>query len=237
VPNDYFQFKQFRVKQDTCAMKVCTDSCILGAYADVAQAQTILDIGTGTGLLSLMAAQRTQAKITAIEIDPQAAQQAFENIQCSPWAERIQVKAISLQAFALANKEKYDVILCNPPFYKQSFKSPDQARNVAMHSHALSFADIIQFCSGFLAEKGKLFMLLPPRESIYFEQLAQAKELYIQAKLQIFTKIAAKHLRTIQAFGRTQATNVPEEILCIRQPDNTYTPEFTRLLKDYYLIF
>jgi len=218
-------------------MKVCTDSCILGAYADVAQARTILDIGTGTGLLALMAAQRTKAEITAIEIDPQAAQQAFANIQCSPWSERIQVKAISLQAFALANKERYDVILCNPPFYKQSFKSPDQARNLAMHSHALSFADIIQFCSDFLAEKGILFMLLPPRESIDFEQLAWAKALYIQAKLQIFTKTAGKHIRTIQAFGFTQATNVPEEILYIRQPDNSYTPEFTQLLIDYYLIF
>ena len=218
-------------------MKVCTDSCILGAYAAVSSAQHILDIGTGTGLLALMAAQRTEALITAIEIDLQAAQQARANIQYSPWATRIEVKQMSLQAFALENQEQYQVILCNPPFYQQSYKSPDEARNVAMHSHELSFAEIIRFCSRSLAENGFLYMLLPPRESLHFEQIAQLEALYVRETLHIFTKVAGKHIRTIQSFSLTPATNVIEKTLCIRQPDNTYTAEFTQLLKDYYLIF
>jgi len=237
VPNHYFQFKQFRVEQDKCAMKVCTDSCLLGAYAAVNSARTILDIGTGTGLLSLMAAQRSEAHITAIEIDAQTARQAHENILHSPWADRIGVIPISLQAFALNNQEQYDVILCNPPFYQRSYKSPDEARNVAMHSHELSFAEIIQFCSASLTEKGLLYMLLPPHESKHFEQSAKEKTLYVQEKLLIFTKAAGKHIRTIQSFGLTPAANPPEKMLCIHHSDNTYTSEFVHLLKDYYLIF
>ena len=218
-------------------MKVCTDSCILGAYATVSSAQTILDIGAGTGLLSLMAAQRTTASITAIEINKQAAQQAYENIQSSPWPNQIQVKPISLQAFSLDNHAPYDVILCNPPFYQQSYKSLDQARNMAMHSPELSFAEIIQFCSSFLTKTGVLYMLLPPHESNQFSQLALTSNLYTQEKLEIFTKVAGKHIRTIQAFSPTPPVNQPDKMLCIRNLDNSYTPEFTQLLKDYYLIF
>ena len=218
-------------------MKVCTDSCILGAYAQVNQAQKILDIGTGTGLLSLMAAQRSSAHITAIEIDEQAAQQAKENIYISPWANRIKVKNISLQDFAKENQESYDLIMCNPPFYKQSFKSPDEARNVAMHSQELTFAEIIQFCFEFLAAEGLLYILLPPPESSDFNQLALSAGLYRQEQLQIFTKEAGKHIRTIQVFGRLPAAKVPELTLCIRQKDETYTTPFRNLLKDYYLLF
>ena len=218
-------------------MKVCTDSCILGAYAEVTNAQTILDIGTGTGLLALMAAQRTGASITAIEIDKQTAKQAWENINNSPWAERIQVKPVSLQAFALDNQEKYDIMLCNPPFYQQSYKSSDEARNVAMHSEELSFTEILQFSASFLNTTGLLYLLLPPHESRYVAQLAHRLNLFVQEKLSIFTQVGGKHIRTIQSLGFTPAVNPAEKTLCIRQPENMYTSEFTQLLKDYYLIF
>ena len=218
-------------------MKVCTDSCILGAYAQVDRAQNVLDIGTGTGLLALMAAQRSAARITAIEIDDQAAQQAKENFQSSPWANRIKVKNTSLQDFARENQENYDVILCNPPFYKQSFKSPDEARNVAMHSQELTFTEIVQFCSKSLATEGFLSILLPPQESFNFYQLASSANLYMQEQLQIFTKENGKHIRTIQVFGRSPVVNIPEQTLCIRQRDESYTTHFRDLLKEYYLIF
>ncbi|KAA5549537.1 tRNA1(Val) (adenine(37)-N6)-methyltransferase [Adhaeribacter rhizoryzae] len=237
MPNDYFKFKQFLVKQDKCAMKVCTDSCILGAYTPVTQAATILDIGTGTGLLALMAAQRSPAQITAIEIDAAAATQAQENINSSPWADRINVYQQSLQEFSATNQQLFNLIICNPPFYAASHLSPDQARNVAMHSQELSLSEIVRFCRRFLSATGKLFILLPPTESRNFASLAQAENLHLISALHIFTFTRGKHIRTIQGFGREQITPVPEENLFIRNINNTYTTAFQELLRDYYLIF
>ncbi|MGV3586729.1 MAG: tRNA1(Val) (adenine(37)-N6)-methyltransferase [Adhaeribacter sp.] len=237
MPNDYFKFKAFLVKQDKCAMKVCTDSCILGAYTPVAEAQTMLDIGTGTGLLALMAAQRSTAQINAIEIDAAAATQAQENINSSPWADRIKVYQQSLQEFSDTNQQLFDLIICNPPFYAASHLSPDQARNVAMHSQELSLTEIVNFCRRFLSPTGKLFILLPPTESRHFASLAQAENLYLISVLHIFTSTKGKYIRTIQGFGREQITAVPEESLFIRNADNTYTTAFQELLRDYYLIF
>jgi tRNA1Val (adenine37-N6)-methyltransferase len=237
VPNDYFQFKQFLIRQHQCAMKVCTDSCLLGAYAHVSQAQSLLDIGTGTGLLALMAAQRSPARILALEIDAQAAAQARENVAASPWADRIQVANQSLQDFEKANEQLFEVILCNPPFYAASHKSPDQARNVAMHSHELSFQEIIAFCQRFLHPQGTLYMLLPPAESRQFASLAAGSHLFVRERLLVHTKAGGKHIRTIQALGHQARATAAESHLAIRQPDNAYTDAFRQLLQDYYLIF
>jgi tRNA1Val (adenine37-N6)-methyltransferase len=237
VPNDYFQFKQFLIRQDQCAMKVCTDSCLLGAYAALGQAQSILDIGAGTGLLSLMAAQRSAAAITAVEVDVRAAAQARENMAASPWANRIQLVHQSLQDFEKGNRQLFEVILCNPPFYKASHKSADEARNVAMHSHELTFEEIIRFCQRFLHPAGTLYLLLPPAESRQFTSLAAASHLFVRERLRIYTKTGGKHLRTILALGHHPAATILESHLEIRQADNSYTDAFRHLLRDYYLIF
>jgi tRNA1Val (adenine37-N6)-methyltransferase len=237
VPNDYFQFKQFLIRQDLCAMKVCTDSCVLGAYAGVARAQSILDIGAGTGLLSLMAAQRSAARITAVEIDVRAAAQAQDNIAASPWAHRILVVNQSLQDFEKGQEQLFEVMLCNPPFYQASHKSPDEARNVAMHSHELSFEEIIRFCQRFLQPAGTLYMLLPPAESRQFASLAADRHLFVRERLLLYTRAGGKHIRTIQALGHQAPATIPESHLDIRRADNTYTDAFAHLLRDYYLIF
>jgi tRNA1Val (adenine37-N6)-methyltransferase len=237
VANDYFQFKQFRIRQDRCAMKVCTDSCLLGAYAQVAGAASILDIGTGTGLLALMAAQRSAAHIAAVELDAMAAAQARENFAASPWAGRIALVHQSLQDFEKQNTQFFEVILCNPPFYRASHKSPDAARNVAMHSHELSFEEIIRFCVRFLQPAGTLFLLLPPAESRHFASLAAANQLYVREQVAVYTQAGGRHIRTIQAIGRRQPGALAESRLDIRQPDHSYTAAFRRLLQDYYLIF
>ncbi|RZK99421.1 MAG: methyltransferase, partial [Hymenobacter sp.] len=146
MPNDYFQFQQFRIAQSDCAQKVSTDACLLGAATNLAGATRVLDIGTGTGLLALMAAQRAPvAAIEAIEIDLLAAGQAAANVAASPWANRLTVRPLSLAAYAATQPAPFSHIICNPPFFRRSLAPPDAARATARHEGAgsLTFSDII----------------------------------------------------------------------------------------------
>ena len=237
MPNSYFQFKQFRVEQDKCAMKVCTDSCVFGAVIDVKEAQHILDIGAGTGLLSLMVAQRSNALIDAVEINPDAQEQANENFAISPWAERLRLYPQSLQEFAKYNQKGYDVILSNPPFFLSSLKSPDASKNTARHTEALFFEEILAFAQQHLTETGKLYLLLPPAEASIFEKLAGKYKLYLSHTLQVFTQTNGKCIRHIQTYT---FHNIPTQSnsLYIREENGvSYTPDFAALLQAYYLIF
>jgi tRNA1Val (adenine37-N6)-methyltransferase len=236
VANSYFQFKQFRINQDKTAMKVCTDSCVLGAWAEVDTAKRILDIGTGTGLLTLMAAQRSEAEITAVEINGQAALQAAENFTESPWKNRILLSQKSLQEFGKSKPEPFDVIICNPPFFQASLKSPDQARTIAKHTQELPFEDLLAFVNQFLTPEGTFYLLLPPAEAEIFRKLAVASALLPFSVLQIYTQPNGKHLRTIYAYA-FQEEPLKSENLVIRNTDQTYTTQFAELLKEYYLIF
>ena len=167
MPNNYFQFQQFRIEQGACAMKVSTDACLLGAAADLSHATRLFDIGTGTGLLALMAAQRhPTVAIEAVEIDAAAAGQAAANVAASPWAGRIRVQPLSLAEYAATQPAPFSHIVCNPPFFRQSLRSPDAARTTARHEAAdsLSFAALAAFAAGFLAAGGLLTVLLPPPE-------------------------------------------------------------------------
>jgi tRNA1Val (adenine37-N6)-methyltransferase len=145
VPNDYFQFQQFRIEQAPCAMKVSTDACLLGAAADLSGATRLLDVGTGTGLLALMVAQRhPTVEIEAVEIDAAAARQAAANVAASPWAGRIRVQALSLADYAATRPAPFSHLICNPPFFRLSLRSPDAARSTARHADeaSLSFAEL-----------------------------------------------------------------------------------------------
>ncbi|MET4758482.1 tRNA1(Val) (adenine(37)-N6)-methyltransferase [Endozoicomonas sp. NE40] len=150
--NTYFQFKQFRVDQDQCAMKVTMDACLFGALVDVEESQRILDIGTGTGLLSLMAAQRSSAHIDAVELDDDAARQARQNVAQSPWSDRITVTQSAIQQFFGA-PDGYDTIICNPPFFENSLKAANDKRTMARHTESLSFSDLVQATSRLLHKK------------------------------------------------------------------------------------
>ena len=238
LANSYFQFKQFRVEQDKCAMKVCTDSCLFGAVVDVANAERILDIGAGTGLLSLMVAQRSEASIDAVEINPEAQQQATQNFADSPWAERLHLHPESLQEFAKHNQQNYDVILSNPPFFVSSLKSPDAAINAARHVEEAFFGEILRFSQKHLTSNGKLYLLLPPPEAALFQKLASRHDLYLADSLEVYTKINGKCIRHIQTYT-FQSTVLPtKSSIAIRETDGvTYTSEFVQLLKAYYLIF
>lgn len=238
VANTYFQFKQFRINQDQCAMKVCTDSCVFGAYVEVKQAKRVLDIGTGTGLLALMVAQRTGAVVEAVEINPKAQAQAAENFAESPWAERLQLHPMPLQEFAKTCTQHYDVILSNPPFFLASLKSDDAAKNTAKHTGDLLFEDILKFAQKHLTEHGKLYLLLPPTEASHFAALAKAHALYLTETLEVYTRTGGKCIRHVQTYTFASAEKAVTNRLDIREEDGkTYTTDFTALLRDYYLIF
>ncbi|WP_242927604.1 tRNA1(Val) (adenine(37)-N6)-methyltransferase [Pontibacter vulgaris] len=236
MANSYFQFKQFRVEQAQCAMKVCTDSCVFGAYVEVKEAKRILDIGTGTGLLSLMVAQRSDASIDAVEINKEAQQQATENFAASIWAERLQLHPVSLQEFARENQQTYDVILSNPPFFLSSLKSDNSAKNTAKHTGDLFFEDILSFAQKHLTPQGKLYLLLPPAEARHFAELALVHTLYLAETLEVYTYTNGQCIRHIQTYTFTQQPTPTISQLHIREADKvTYTSEFRELLSEYYL--
>lgn len=240
MPNHYFEFKQFRVDQDQCAMKVCTDACLFGAWTaaiinDVEIAPTnILDIGTGTGLLSLMMAQVSSAQIDAVEIDSGAAIQTTANCKASPWKE--QIKVIHNQVQALEKNDKlYDFIISNPPFYEQDLKSPDVYKNIAHHSDALTLKELLASVNKLLSQNGQFAVLLPFERKALFLAMAEKEGFYLVKSTDV--QQTEKHLpfRTMLLFSRTQKT-VKTDSMVIKM-NNEYSPEFRALLTPYYLPF
>jgi tRNA1Val (adenine37-N6)-methyltransferase len=239
MPNDYFQFQQFRIEQSQCAMKVSTDACLLGAAANLAGATRLLDIGTGTGLLALMAAQRhATVEIEAVEIDAAAATQAAANAGSSPWAERIRVQAMSVAAFAATRPAPFSHVVCNPPFFRQSLRSPDAARTTARHEadDTLSFEALAAFAAEFLEANGLLTVLLPPLEMQAFERVAAGAGLHPATRLVVRHRPGCKPLRHITGFRRG-AGEVAETELTIRiaGDDAVYSEAFRALLAGFYL--
>jgi tRNA1Val (adenine37-N6)-methyltransferase len=238
LPNDYFRFQQFRIDQGNCAQKVSTDACILGAAADLAGATRVLDLGTGTGLLALMAAQRSPAAtIEAIEIDSTTAAQAAANVAASPWADRIQVWPLSLAAYEAMQPGLFSHIICNPPFFRRSLVPPDAARATARHEgeSSLTFGDIIGFAAEHLEVGGTLTVLLPPLEMHQFEQEAAAGGLPVRARLLVQHRPGGRVTRCISAFGRAALREPRAASLTIQTANGAYSPEFRALLSGFYL--
>ena len=173
MPNTSFAFKQFIVKQDRCAMKVGTDAVLLGAWVLPNGSKHILDIGTGTGVIALMLAQKTQAHIDAIDIDEEAFLQAKQNALDSKFARQITVTQTSLQHYSNATAQKYNLIVTNPPYFEQSLKSSDEQRSHARHADVLPFEELLDGVLKLLDEKGKFCLILPTLEAIKFRALAE----------------------------------------------------------------
>ncbi len=232
-----FQFKQFMIHQDQTAMKVSTDACILGAYTSLENATKVLDIGTGTGLIAMMLAQRSKAKFSAVELDENAYQQAMENVQNSIFKEQITVFHQSIQDFAESNKDlSFELIVSNPPFFQNHLKSEQEKRNKALHTDTLSFEDLLASVIKLLSADGRFVVLLPAYESTVLENLALQEGLYPHKKLLIRHRNGSKILRIITTFGLTEKETIQEELI-IRNLDESYTAQFSTLLKEYYLIF
>ena len=238
MPNDYFQFQQFRIEQGACAMKVSTDACLLGAAVDLAHATRLLDIGTGTGLLALMAAQRhPTVGIEAIEIDAAAAAQAAANVAASPWATRVRVQGLSLAQFAATRPAPFSHMVCNPPFFRESLPSPDAARSTARHvsNSSLSFEELAAFAAAFLLPAGTLTVLLPPPEMSRFEQAAGAAGLSLASRLVVRHRPGGRVTRHISSFARQAGAAVENELFIRTADGQAYSDDFRSLLAGFYL--
>ena len=235
MANGYFQFKQFTVHQDQCAMKVCTDACILGAWfaAKTADYTTVLDIGAGTGLLSLMLAQKSNSEMHAIEIDLGAYKQLKENVQQSIWKDRIRTYPGDARSYAFPIK--FDFIITNPPFFENDLPSATEGEQLAKHSKELSLEELIAVIGRNLEPHGAFGILLPYHRWEYFHQLATSNEFSLVDHLQV--KQTPKHnfFRSILHYSRVNDHFNPAFELTIQGADGKYTDDFTELLKDYYL--
>jgi tRNA1Val (adenine37-N6)-methyltransferase len=235
APNPYFQFKQFLIYQDKCAMKVNTDGVLLGAWTDCTDSQRILDIGTGTGLIALMLAQRSNATIDAIEIDKEAATQATQNCANSVWKDRISVHYCSLQNFAEKNSHKYDLIVSNPPYFIQSLKSPTQSKNTARHTDSLSFEELITGSKKLLSADGKLSVILPFDSAELFIKLATENDLILIRKTIVFSKKNLPPKRILLTFALENADCLTDQLVIETEQRHHYSEEFKKLTAEFYL--
>lgn len=239
MAKEEFTFKQFLIRQDQCAMKVCTDACILGASIPVNnEINEILDIGSGTGLLSLMLAQRSSAKIDAVEINTPAALQSRTNILSSPWPEKIQVYNLPIQEFGKNTTKRYDLIVTNPPFYKNNLHSDNIEFNIACHSEFLSFEEILIAIERLLKLKGIFVVMLPEYESLVFRNNACKYNFQNYACIDIRHFETSKILRKINFFKIQDGSHdfKTQEII-IKNKAGNYTLSFQELLTPYYTIF
>jgi len=235
MANPYFSFKQFTVFHHKCAMKVGIDGVLLGAWADVDNADAILDIGTGTGLIALMLAQRSSARIDAIDIDADAVIQANENIQKSPWLSRIEAYEVELQKYVLKTENRYDLIVSNPPYFVNSTKAPVENRNTARHTDTLTHKELLDNALILLKPTGRICVVLPVNEGLLSVEYAASIGLYCTKQVAVFPKPGAVAKRLLLEFSPQFAACVNSEIVIESDVRHQYSPEFTTLAKDYYL--
>lgn len=239
MPRSYFQFKQFTIHQVHAGMKVTTDACLFGAWvADVIQSMPsepvrILDIGSGTGLLSLMIAQKTvEAHITAIELNRAAFSECQNNFRQSPWHDRLSCLNVALQRYQPA--ERYDVIVSNPPFFAKSLKGRKQNKNEALHADLLPQSDLLEGISNLLAGNGAAFVLYPDQEMQQFSNSAAVAGLHQTACVNVRHTEEGSPFRTLAKyeFLKRPGETVKMEI---KTKAGKYSPSFWQLLQDYYL--
>jgi tRNA1Val (adenine37-N6)-methyltransferase len=251
VANTFFQFKKFIVHQAHTSMKVCTDACLFGAWTahdqELINAKSILDIGTGTGLLSLLLAQaNNNATITAVEIEEAAATEAVSNFKSSPWADQLNLVHDAIQDYSNHANTVYDIIITNPPFYEGDLESPDENKNTAAHSTALPWKVLIENATKLLSEGGSFYVLVPTLRAYTMQKLCDNNGLQLVAEVLVHNTAKNLPIRAMQKFVKLQTGQIDTEKtndipqvkrtkIFIKDADNNYSPEFIALLKDYYL--
>ncbi|WP_017494666.1 tRNA1(Val) (adenine(37)-N6)-methyltransferase [Flavobacterium sp. WG21] len=234
-----FTFKQFSVLQDKTAMKVGTDGVLLGAWAPINHNPfSVLDIGAGTGIIALMLAQRTNAEqIDALEIDEDAYEEAVENFENSPWGDRLFCFHAGLDEFIEEPEDEYDLIVSNPPFYAEDYKSENEQRDLARFQDAMPFEELVEAADLLLSENGILAIILPFKEEEKFIALAKESELYPVKITRVKGTPTAVVKRSLLAFSRNQTAQPGVDELTIEIDRHVYTSEYIELTKDFYLKF
>lgn len=236
MANDYFQFKQFTIRHDRCAMKVGTDGVLLGAWTPLDGVRTALDVGTGTGLIALQLAQRSAAvQVIGVEIDAEAALQAQENVDAAPWNGRVQVVCSDIKEYRPVDK-RFDLVVSNPPYFVEALKCPNSQRNAARHAgeDTLSFDTLFSVSKTLLNEGGRVAVVIPVEVEQALLSAAVKHGFFPTRLLRVFTKPGKPVRRLLFCFAQ-QASACIEESLCIEHEHHQYTPEYISLTRDFYL--
>ena len=236
MSNSYFQFKQFRIDQHFSALKVGTDGVLLGSWCDVEDAKMVLDIGCGTGLIALMVAQRNpDALIKAIDISSEAIKDCEANFYNSPWQQRVTSQEISLQEFCATSMEQFDLIVCNPPYFKNSLKSEKGNKNLARHDDSLPFSLLLELVSSLLSAKGRLSIIIPFERADEAIAIAKINNLNLSRNCSVFsTTNSPEPIRSLLEFRKTMQ-EAQVETLSIEIERHRYTDEYIQLTKEFYL--
>ncbi|MES9885934.1 MAG: methyltransferase [Candidatus Sedimenticola sp. 6PFRAG1] len=231
-----FRFQQFSVLQERSAMRVCTDATLFGAMAPVRGGEQVLDIGAGTGLLALMAAQLGAGLVTAVELTEEACDEARHNFSHSPWSDRLEAVHRDIQGFAAATGNKYDLVISNPPFFDSHSKSPATGRNIARHTDLLPYADLIAATEKLLTREGLFYLLIPLHVVDDFCAKAGTAGLYLVRRTDY--RGYAHNMPKVSAltFSREQG-DFRSELLTIYREERVYSEESTKYLSPFLLRF
>lgn len=232
---NYFRFKQFTIDQAGCAMKVTTDASLFGAWVAMhaKQSQRALDIGGGTGLLSLMLAQKNETAIDVIEIEQECFDQMKQNIENSEWKQRIHCVLQDVNEFD--STHNYDIILSNPPFHQHQLKSDQLAINLARHGDELTLELLFKKVNEMIADHGEFFLLVPAYREQETESIAEKNGMHLQKKAPVKQSVYHEAFRIMYAFSKNNDSEIENEEIIIKDKSDQYTPEFSNYLKDYYL--
>ena len=236
-----FTFKKFSVNQDRCAMKIGTDGVLLGAWTPLINNPfNVLDIGAGTGILSLMLAQRSNAApnnvgiIDAIEIDEDAYEQCVENFEASPWGDKLFCFHAGLDEFVDEPEDEYDLIISNPPFYTDDYKSDNSSRDLARFEDALPFEELIEAAALLLSDNGIFSVIIPYKEEERFVAMCKILDLFPLKITRVKGTPTSEIKRSLLAFCRMEQTPLIDELI-IEISRHNYTPEYIELTKEFYL--
>lgn len=232
-----FNFKQFSVQQDKCAMKIGTDSVLLGAWCPIDNNPfSVLDIGAGTGVLSLMLAQRSHAEqIDALEIDEDSYEQCVENFENSPWSDRLFCFHAGLDEFVEEPEDEYDIIISNPPFYSEDYKTDNSQRDLARFQDAMPFEELVEAADLLLSENGIFAVIIPYKEEERFIDLCAEVELFPVKVTRVKGSHTTPIIRSLLAFKRYELSVLTVDELVIEINRHEYTDDYINLTKDFYL--
>ncbi|WP_133407955.1 tRNA1(Val) (adenine(37)-N6)-methyltransferase [Parashewanella tropica] len=229
-----FTLKQFHIDDSGCGMPVSTDAIVLGAWANLSHSNTVLDIGTGSGVLALMAAQRSNASIVAVEYDQASCEVAKRNVAAGPWPERITVKHICIRDYVACSDKKFEHIICNPPYFLTGPQTTDESRANARHTNTLTFQHLIESMQSLLSQNGCASLILPCEVEVNFLQALSVSQLQVSKRVQVIP-VRGKTARRLLLELNFAGGEVLEESLILRERDNTYTEEMVTLTKAFYL--